>query len=78
MSRFPTTLKWTLHTHHKHHRHHQHLPPPCSGSSKVRVVMGNEAGDLDSMACALVWSYYQHSLATEDPVFPILNVPGSV
>eukprot|EP00747_Dinoflagellata_sp_TGD_P120314 gnl/TRDRNA2_/TRDRNA2_173205_c1_seq8.p1 gnl/TRDRNA2_/TRDRNA2_173205_c1~~gnl/TRDRNA2_/TRDRNA2_173205_c1_seq8.p1 ORF type:complete len:362 (-),score=72.53 gnl/TRDRNA2_/TRDRNA2_173205_c1_seq8:450-1535(-) len=44
------------------------------GSGKVKVVMGNEAGDLDSMACALVLAFaYAES---QDCVwFPVINVP---
>lgn len=41
----------------------------------VRVVMGNEAGDLDSMACALVWAFYTYQPGQKVPVLPVLNVP---
>merc|ERR1719313_2945323 len=45
-----------------------------SGSGKVAVVMGNEAGDLDSMASALVLAYYK-SEHEGCAVFPVINVP---
>merc|ERR1719399_125626 len=45
-----------------------------SGSGKVPVVMGNEAGDLDSMASALVLAYFK-SEHDGCAVFPVINVP---
>merc|ERR1719160_1179159 len=45
-----------------------------SGSGEVAVVMGNEAGDLDSMASAVVLAYYK-SEHEGCAVFPVINVP---
>jgi len=45
-----------------------------AGVKPVQVVMGNEAGDLDSMACALVYAMLQ-ALRTNETFFPVMNVP---
>jgi len=45
-----------------------------AGSKPVQVVMGNEAGDLDSMACAVVYARLE-ALRTNETFFPVMNVP---
>lgn len=46
------------------------------GSGLVHVVLGNEACDLDSMVCALVYAYFLHkTLSGEVLVVPVLNIP---
>ncbi|XP_072317360.1 exopolyphosphatase PRUNE1 [Eucyclogobius newberryi] len=58
------------------------LPGPGSGSGSgsgsglVHVVLGNEACDMDSMVCALVYAYFLHK--TEGggaSVVPVMNIP---
>jgi len=44
------------------------------GSGKVKVVMGNEAGDIDSMGCAVVLAYF-YAEVDGDFTFPVINVP---
>lgn len=47
---------------------------------KVKVIMGNEASDLDSAASAIGYAYLQNCMAKINPdiglVIPILNIPN--
>ncbi|KAK2171473.1 hypothetical protein NP493_1060g00009 [Ridgeia piscesae] len=46
------------------------------GLSKVHIVRGNEACDLDSAVCAVVYAFYLHQTQSESsiPVVPLLNL----
>lgn len=46
------------------------------GKSKFVAIIGNEACDVDSMVCALLWSYYlQTSLKDNSLIFiPVFNI----
>ncbi|KAJ9575630.1 hypothetical protein L9F63_007491, partial [Diploptera punctata] len=46
-----------------------------SGScARLKAVMGNESGDLDSVISSLVYAYLLHNIAVQDtPVVPVLN-----
>lgn len=47
---------------------------PQDGSTGVRLVMGNEAGDLDSLACAIAFSYLAHQRSPQEPTwFPLVQ-----
>lgn len=42
----------------------------------MRVVLGNEAMDLDSMAASMVWAYWLTHVGVADRlVIPVMNVP---
>ena len=42
----------------------------------MRVVIGNEAMDLDSMACSLALAYsYSHMGVAQRLVIPVMHVP---
>lgn len=41
----------------------------------LRIVMGNEAGDLDSMVCALVVAYHLSATSKKELYLPVMNVP---
>ncbi|KAJ0066698.1 hypothetical protein NL108_018662 [Boleophthalmus pectinirostris] len=48
-----------------------------SGSGPVHVVLGNEACDMDSMVCALVYAYFLHKTgAGAMLVVPLMNIPA--
>ena len=42
----------------------------------VNLVIGNESADLDSIMCALIYSY-SRSINVHDPLIPITNIPAS-
>lgn len=47
-----------------------------AGSGPVHVVLGNEACDMDSMVCALVYAYFLHKTCSgEALVVPLMNIP---
>lgn len=47
-----------------------------TGSGPVHVVLGNEACDMDSMVCALVYAYFLHKTCVgEVLVVPVMNIP---
>ncbi|CAL9706052.1 unnamed protein product [Knipowitschia caucasica] len=53
------------------------LSGPGSGLGPVHVVLGNEACDMDSMVCALVYGYLLHmSGGGRGVVIPLLNIPA--
>lgn len=45
-----------------------------SGPGPVHVVLGNEACDMDSMVCALVYAYFLHKTVPGLSVIPVLNI----
>uniref|UniRef100_A0A3B4A9T0 DHHA2 domain-containing protein n=1 Tax=Periophthalmus magnuspinnatus TaxID=409849 RepID=A0A3B4A9T0_9GOBI len=46
-----------------------------SGSGPVHVVLGNEACDMDSMVCALVYAYFLHKTSAGGAlVVPLMNI----
>jgi len=57
----------------------EQVPKIDQGSVPVRVVLGNEAGDTDSMVSALILAFFLWSsegVAAKSPVFPVINFPS--
>ena len=52
-----------------------HLPRVLGSPSKLKIVYGNESADMDSVASAITYAYFNYVYDPTQLVIPIINIP---